>query len=203
MIPLDVILETVALRFDLTNNALRRQSSENARLARSVYCYLARGLQAGTPRAIGEAVMMSEEDVEAACDWAAGELSDSREFVQRIAEIEIEARAFVGVAAKYGLPLPTTANPKAIALRLIHSPREAGRVSIGDLCAIGAAYLTLDRMRPGASDLAQAVEAYERAQLAAVSLRFTHSERGAIQRRDAARATILKLLGEKHVENAL
>ena len=41
-------------------------------------------------------------------------------------------------------PLPVDADPRAIAERLIDSPREAMRVGTADLATLGAAFLALD-----------------------------------------------------------
>jgi hypothetical protein len=201
-VPLATVLAVVAERYGVEAARVRLGAREIEREARRVYCYLARGLTQADAAAIGALVIEDAAEVEAHIEAVAWRLSEGREFAELVVAVELEIRVLAEIAPTRGFPLPTTARPEATALRLIKSPREAGLVSIGDLAALGAAYLATRRAAPksAVSPLIEAACAYEAACAEAQATRFTASERGALLARDRIRKSLLSLLGVHHVE---
>lgn len=210
-IPLAAVLASVAERFGLTPAGVRLDASANAREARRVYCYLARGLTQADEADIGALIIEDAAEVETAIEDVAGRLSQAREFAELVVSVELEIRVVAELSVTHGVPLPTTAPPATTALRLVRSPREAGLVAIGDLAALGAAYLALRRAAqrpaaptpsPAASPLMKAVVAFEAACGEAKAAHFTARERGAVKERERALRSLLLQLGVEHVESA-
>lgn len=202
-IPLAAILQTVADQCGVSVAQMRLEAGDAAREARRVYCYLARGLTQADFVEIGALVIEDAAEVEAAIEDVAGRLSRLRDFAELVAAAEIEIRALALLSVTRGFPLPTTAPPEATALRLVRSQREATGVSIGDLAALGAAYLASRRAaaQPPASEFMRAAAAFDKADREAATLRFTAQERGALITRDRTLKSLLSHLGAEHVES--
>ncbi len=201
-VPLAAVLAAVAERFGLGVAGVRLGANETAREARRVYCYLARGLTQADAAEIGALVIEDAAEVEAAIEAVAARLSEAREFAELVVAVELEIRVLASLPLAQGVRLASSADPKVTALRLVRNPREAGLVAIGDLAALGAAYLTFRRAPPAApvSPLMQAARAYEAACADAEAFRFTSRERGAIQACERAFNSLLSILGVDHVE---
>ncbi|MGD0564511.1 MAG: hypothetical protein ABSA66_15650 [Roseiarcus sp.] len=201
-VPLAAVLGAVAERFALPQARVRLGADDAAREARRVYCYLARGLTQADAAEIGALIIEDAAEVEAAIEGVAARLSEAREFAELVVAVELEIRVLASLPLAHGVRLASTADPKVTALRLVKSPREAGLVAIGDLAALGAAYLTFRRAPPAAplSPLMQAARAYEAACEEAESFRFTSRERGALQQCERAFNSLLSILGVDNVE---
>lgn len=120
-----------------------RHAEQKAVDARLAFCRLAVLAGAGE-LAVGMKLARDANFVRKAV-WDAGVRFDAdRAFAQLYQEIEIECVAETGVAARTLYPLPKDVDPRTIAERLVDSPREAMRVGVADLAAIGAAFLALD-----------------------------------------------------------
>ncbi len=201
-VPLAEVLACVAARFGLPVPRVRLGAGEIEHEARRVYCYLARGLSHADAAEIGALILEDAAEVEGALESVAARLSEGREFAELVVAVELEIRVLAGLALTHGVRLASSADPKVTALRLIKSPREAGMVSIGDLAALGAAYLTFRRAppAPAASPLMTAARGYETACADAEALRFTSRERGALMAREDALKSLLSHLGVEYVE---
>ena len=120
-----------------------RHTDEKAVAAGEAVCRLARLAGAGE-LAIGMKLGRDANFVVKAV-WDAGARFDAdRDFAERYQEIELECVAEAGVALRTLYPLPDDADPRTIAERLVHSPREAMAVGTADLATLGAAFLALD-----------------------------------------------------------
>lgn len=120
-----------------------RHKDAKAADARLAFCRLARLAGAGE-LAIGMKLGRPAAFVQEAV-WNAGARFDAdRAFAERYQEIEIECVAEKGVAERTLYPLPADHDPRAIAERLVHSPREAMAVGVADLATLGSAFLALD-----------------------------------------------------------
>ena len=202
-VPLATILQTIAERCGVTVAQMRLDARDAAREARRVYCYLARGLTQADAVEIGAHVIEDSAEVEAAIEDVADRLSRLREFAELVVGAELEIRALAKLSVMRGYPLPTTAPAHVTALRLVRGAREATGVSLGDLAALGAAYLAHQRPVPGpASALMRAAAAFEAADHASKQARFTSRERGSLADREIALKTLLSHLGAQHVESA-
>lgn len=201
-LPLATILDVVAKRFGLDVAHARIEASEEARQARRVFCYLARGLSAAEPEEIGEAILERPAEVLAAADEVGAHLDAGRDFAGLVVETEVELLALAGLAEARGLPLPSTASARTTALRLVAGGRDSFVAPHADIVALAAAYLARIKTpapppepQAEASPLAAAASAYDLAVAALRDARFTLRERGAVAHRNAARARLLSLLG--------
>lgn len=143
-VSLEHLFTRTAKAFGVTPAQLRSRSSHaNSNDARLAFCRLA--VFAGASEiAVGMKCGRSVKWVSQAV-WSAGSRLDAdRAFAALYHEIEIECVAETGVAAATLYPLPKDADPRTIAERLVHSPREAMAVGTADLATIGAAFLALD-----------------------------------------------------------
>lgn len=207
-LPLATILDVVAGRFGLAAAAVRTQASDEARQARRVFCYLARGLSRAEPVEIGEAILERSAEVLAAADEIGAALDDGRDLAALVVEAEIELMALAGVAEARGFPLPSTASAKTTAMRIVADGRASFTAPHADLVALAAAYLARLRAEPtpptthALSPLVAAAKDYDLAALAAREARFTARERGAIAVRDRAFNALLTRLGVDHVQVA-
>ena len=206
-LPLATILDVVAGRFGLAAAAVRTQASDEARQARRVFCYLARGLSRVEPVEIGETILERPAEVLAAADEIGAALDDGRDLAALVVEAEVELLALAGLAEARGFPLPTTASAKTTALRIVTDGRASFTAPHSDLVALAAAYLARLKCEPTpqpreTSPLVTAAKDYELAALAAREARFTGRERGAIALRDRAFKALLARLGVKDVEVA-
>ncbi len=115
----------------------------------------------------------------------------------------MKAVPLVEIAVTLRLPAPAAARPEQIARRL-KTPRGAATLTFGDLAALGESYLALrgGAPSPAPTPLMQAASAYDAVCAALEAMRFTSGERGALLARDAARASLLELLGVHDVETA-
>jgi len=208
-IPLAAILDVVAGSFGLAAAAVRTQASDEARQARRVFCYLARGLNRAEPAEIGEAILERPAEVLAAADEVGAALDDGRDLAALVVEAEIELLALAGVAEARGFPLPTTASAKTTAMRIVADGRASFTAPHADLVALAAAYLARLKAEPAPppttrelSPLMAAAKDYDLAAQAAREARFTVRERGAIAARERAFKALLTRLGVDHVEVA-
>ena len=206
-IPLATILDVVAKRFGLDVAHVRTQASDEARQARRVFCYLARGLSRAEPVEIGEAILERSAEVLAAADEIGAALDDGRDLAALVVEAEIELMALAGVAEARGFPLPTTASAKTTAMRIVVDNRDGFAVPHSDLVALAAAYLARLKIEPTPPMLApspfmRAARDYDLAVLAASEARFTARERAALVARDRSLKAMLALIGVDHVEVA-
>ena len=208
-IPLAAILDVVAGSFGLAAAAVRTQASDEARQARRVFCYLARGLNRAEPAEIGEAILERPAEVLAAADEIGAALDDGRDLAALVVEAEIELLALAGVAEARGFPLPTTASAKTTAMRIVADGRASFTAPHADLVALAAAYLARLKAEPAPppttrelSPLMAAAKDYDLAAQAAREARFTVRERGAIAARERAFKALLTRLGVDHVEVA-
>ncbi len=207
-LPLATILDVVAGRFGLAVAAVRTQASDEARQARRVFCYLARGLNRAEPVEIGEAILERPAEVLAAADEIGAVLDDGRDLAALVVEAEIELLALAGVAEARGDPLPSTASAKTTAARIVADNRDGFAVPHADVVALAAAYLARLRAEPTPpatrelSPFLRAAKDYDVAVVAAREARFTARERGAVVARDRALNALLTRLGVDHVEVA-
>ena len=207
-LPLATILDVVAGRFGLAAAAVRTQASDEARQARRVFCYLARGLSRAEPVEIGETILERPAEVLAAADEIGAALDAGRDLAALVVEAEIELLALAGVAEARGYPLPTTASAKTTAMRIVVDGRDSFTAPHSDLVALAAAYLARLKREPTppatheSSPIVRAAKDYDLAVLAAREARFTAHERGAIAVRDRAFKALLNRLGVDHVEVA-
>lgn len=142
-VSLEHLFTRTARVFGVTPAQLRSRSSHAASNdARLAFCRLAVLAGAGE-LAVGMKCGRSTAWVSEAV-WAAGSRLDAdRAFAGRFHEIELECVAETGVAAATFYPLPADSDPRAIAERLVHSPREAMAVGVADLATLGAAFIAL------------------------------------------------------------
>jgi len=208
-LPLATILDVVAGRFGLAAAAVRTQASDEARQARRVFCYLARGLSRAEPVEIGETILERPAEVLAAADEIGAALDAGRDLAALVVEAEIELLALAGVAEARGYPLPTTASAKTTAMRIVVDGRDSFTAPHSDLVALAAAYLARLKAEPAPppttrelSPFMRAAKDYDLAVAAAREARFTARERGAVAARDRAFNALLTRLGVDHVEVA-
>ncbi|MFT4098458.1 MAG: hypothetical protein QM651_15175 [Rhodoblastus sp.] len=120
-----------------------RCADPKARDARLAFCRLAILAGAGD-LAVGMKLGRDAAFVRQAV-WNAGARFDAdRDFAARYQDVELECVVEAGVAARTLYPLPLDSDPRTIAERLVHSPREAMAVGTADLATIGAAFLAID-----------------------------------------------------------
>lgn len=142
-VTLEHLLTRLARAFDIQPSLLRsRHAQPKAIAARMAFCRMARFAGAGDV-VIGMKIGRAPSFVDQAV-WEAGlRISADRDFASRYLEVELECVAEAQLAESALYPLPRDADPRAIAARLLDSPREAMSVGVGDLAALGAAFLAL------------------------------------------------------------
>ena len=143
-VTLEHLFTRTARAFGVRPSDMRqRRAIPKVQDARLAFCRLAVLAGAGEV-AVGQKLARDTKFVREAV-WNAGARFDAdRDFAEAYQEIEIECVAETGVSARTLYPLPVDADPRAIAERLIDSPREAMRVGTADLATLGAAFLALD-----------------------------------------------------------
>ena len=166
--------------------------SDEARQARRVDRYLARGLSRAEPVEIGETILERPAEVLAAADEIGAALDGGRDLAALVVEAEVELLALAGVAEARGYPLPTTASAKTTAMRIVVDGRDSFTAPHSDLVALAAADLARLRAEPtppttpALSPFMRAAKDYDLAVLAAREARFTARERGAVAARERA-----------------
>lgn len=196
VIPFETILDVTAKAYGVPCGDLRDPKDEIAWEAREAFCWLAAGLTGRDPAEIGMAVSLSRELAEDAAERIAARLNDGRDLDERLGAIEVEVRTLVGLSDRIGLRLPPSAQPFAIARRLVRSERDAMQVPVADLMAVGAALIALagSRQEPR-SELVRAAQLYDQADRIAADARFTSNERPAARVRADALQKLKQLIG--------
>ena len=143
-VTLEHLFTRTARAFGVTPAQMRapraNATAHDARLAFSRIAILAGAGEMAVAMKLGR----SGQWVRTAADEAGARFDADRGFAESYQEIEIECVVETGVSARTLYPLPVDADPRAIAERLIDSPREAMRVGTADLATLGAAFLALD-----------------------------------------------------------
>lgn len=142
-VSLEHMLTRTARAFGVTSAQMRvPRDTKIALPARLAFCRMAKFAGAGE-LAIGMKISRNAAWVDVAV-WRAGRLLETDgNFAERYREVELECVAEAHLSAATVYPLPVDRDPRAIAERLVESPREAMRVGVADLATLGAAYLAL------------------------------------------------------------